>query len=491
MNKKSENKEEAVDKLKELFRNSSVAKDKHTGQLYLVIQSDDNTLNGYLLGSGEFNRVIKKKYYEAYGSLVSASNIAIFKEILEVVNYDTDTEISVVTRVYNDGKIYAYELDKDTNLQLVIQDGEIVLGTITDAIFKHPVDYANQVEPNLEVEPTELFEYMKRHFKMEEWQLKLLTLYLVTSYMGLCISHPLLVLCGEKGSSKSTSLKKLEMLIDPKSVGLGGIPKNSESLDLKLANSYYVTLDNLSSLSRNVSDTLARAATGGSVSKRKLFTDNEEILLNLKSLVAINGVTLVTKESDLLDRALILTMQRIRPDDVVPDEELWARFEKDRPAILGCCFNILAEVFEDCEPVYVDKLVRMADFHIACIKVGRALGWEEEEVNKLLWKNQETANKKTLDEDIVALAVIELMSGYGDNQIYQNSVSGLLGDLRDVLYSNEIDPYLLPKHPNKLSNRLSKVASSLKAEHRIIYSIKNIGTFKQITISKYKEKVIE
>lgn len=484
--KGKQNKDDSViENIKELFKiNSVVAKDKLTGQLYFVIKNDDDTINGYLLGSSEFTRAIKKRYFEAYGSLVNTTNISLFKEMLEVKHYDTKIEISVVTRVYNDGKLYAYELNKDTNTLLVIQNGEVFFGAITEAIFKHPVDYANQVEPDLEVEPTELFGYMKKHFKMEEWQLKLLTLYLVTSYMGLCISHPLLVLCGEKGSSKSTSLKKLEMLVDPKSVGLGCIPKNVESLDLRLANSYYVTLDNLSTLSRSVSDTLARAVTGGSVAKRKLYSDNEEILLNIKSLVAINGVTLVAKESDLLDRALILTMQRISPDEVMSDEKLWEYFEEDRPAILGCCFKILAEVLEDNEPVYVDKLIRMADFHIACIKVGRALGWDEEEVNNLLWKNQETANKKTIDEDIVALAVIELMNGYKDNQIYQNSVSGLLSDLRDVLARNEIDTNLLPKLPNKLSNRLSKVASSLKAEHRITYSIKNVGTFKQITIVK-------
>lgn len=76
---------------------------------------------------------------------------------------------------------------------------------------------------------------------------------------------------------------------------LCGMPKGADGLELRLSNSYFVALDNLSSISRNVSDTIARAVTGGSVTKRALYHNTKEIVLDIKALVAINGVSLVAK----------------------------------------------------------------------------------------------------------------------------------------------------------------------------------------------------
>ena len=156
-------------------------------------------------------------------------------------------------------------------------------------------------------------------------------------------------------------------------------------------NGYFVTFDNLSSLSRKISDILAVAVTGGSFSKRALYRNADEIVLDLKAIVAVNGVSLVAKESDLLDRSVILTLKRIAPDKVLTEEELWAEFEKDRPKMLGACFNVLAAALNDMEEVQVRNKIRMADFHVACVKVGRVLGISEEEVSDILWENKPSA----------------------------------------------------------------------------------------------------
>lgn len=63
------------------------------------------------------------------------------------------------------------------------------------------------------------------------------------------------------------------------------MPKGADGLELRLSNSYFVALDNLSSISRNVSDTIARAVTGGSVTKRALYHNTKEIVLDIKALV--------------------------------------------------------------------------------------------------------------------------------------------------------------------------------------------------------------
>lgn len=463
-----------------------VAKDDRGGYYCIVGIQESNTA-AYPLYDNDFKKILKKIYYTQFGEVLSVQDVQSAVEIIEIIGTDITEEVEVCKRIFNNGYQYAYELNREEGTAVWIEEGEASIEKTSGIIFRHAANYANQIEPNLKVHPVKLLDYMRKHFNLEsDSEIKLLTLYLVTSLWGLNISHPMLVLTGEKGASKSTTLRKLERLIDPKSSDLGGgIPKGSDGLEVRLSNSYFVTLDNLSALSRRISDILAVAVTGGSVTKRALYKNTEEIVLDLKAVVAINGVSLVAKESDLLDRSLIITLKRIGPDKIVTEEELWDEFEKDRPKILGACFKVLAAALNDTEEVQIMNKIRMADFHVACIKVGRVLGISEEEVSDILWENQRNVNQCTLDEDVVALCVIELMQ---NRKEYVNSVSGLLIDLLEIADRNGMPSTVIPKTPNHLSTRLNKAKSNLKSVYGIDYHVKNIGTFKQITITKRKSK---
>lgn len=462
-----------------------VAKDDKGGY-YCIVEESGGNAAAFPLYENDFRKALKKIYYTRFGEVLSVQDVQSAVENIEIIGTDTTEEVEVCKRVFNNGFQYAYELNREEGKAVWIEHGEVSVEKTSGIIFRHAANYANQIEPNLRVQPSKLLNYMRKHFNLSsDREVKLLTLYLVTSLWGLRINHPILVLTGEKGSSKSSSFKKLEELIDPKSSELGsGIPRGSDGLEVRLYNGYFVTFDNLSSLSRKISDILAVAVTGGSFSKRALYRNADEIVLDLKAVVAVNGVSLVAKESDLLDRSVILTLRRITPDKVLTEEELWAEFEKDRPKMLGACFNVLAAALNDTEEVRVRNKIRMADFHVACVKVGRVLGIPEEEVSDILWENQKNINQRTLDEDVVALCVIELMQGRKE---YVNSMSGLLIDLLDVADSNGMPPTVIPKTANHLRSRLDKTKSNLQSEYGISYHVKNIGTFKEITIKKSKK----
>lgn len=456
------------------------------GGYYCIVEEFEGNVVACSLYENDFRKILKKVFYTKFGKVLSVQEIQSAVEIIEIIGTDTIVEVEVCKRIFNNGYQYAYELNREEGTAVWIEDGEVSIEKTSGIIFRHAANYANQIEPNLKVRPEKLLDYMRKHFNLSsEREVKLLTLYLVTSLWGLRINHPMLVLTGEKGASKSTTLRKLERLIDPKSSDLGGgIPKGSDGLEIRLSNSYFVALDNLSSLSRRVSDVLATAVTGSCITKRALYKNTEEIVLDLKSVVAINGVSLVAKESDLLDRSLIITLKRIASDKIVTEEELWAEFEKDRPKMLGACFNVLAAALNDTEEVQVINKIRMADFHVACVKVGRVIGISEEEVSDILWENQKNINRCTLDEDVVALCIIELMQGRKE---YVNSMSGLLIDLLDIADKNGMPSTVIPKTPNHLTSRLNKTKSNLQSEYGIVFHIKNVGTFKQIAIKKLKK----
>lgn len=208
-------------------------------------------------------------------------------------------------------------------------------------------------------------------------------------------------------------------------------------------------------------------------------------MINIKSRVALNSVSVFTKESDLLDRSLILHLSRFDSEEIMTEEQMWDEFNEDLPKILGSIFNILSQVLFDEEPVETTKLVRLADWHEKCLKIGRCLGVSEEEVNDVIWSNQHNVNKITLDEDIIAFTVISLLKREGGE--YVGSMSQLLKDLNMEARHLAVKGNLLPKSPNHLSSRLKKVKSNLKQEYGIEYEIKNKGAFKEITIVKTKK----
>lgn len=477
-------KSDLIENIQELLNKRLLSLVKDTkGNYYGLINDEKNNTMAYLIYDNDFRTALKKLYYQHFKKMLLMQEVQNAVDITEILGTDNLQEVEVCKRIYNNGSQYAYELDREKGTVVWIENGRASIETVEGVIFRHSANYADQVKPDLRIKPTRLLHYVEKNFNLKsERELKLLTLFLVTSFWGLGINHPMLVLTGEKGSSKSTTLRKLESLIDPKSTNVGGgIPKGSDGLELKLHNNYFTSLDNLSSLSRRVSDTLAVAVTGGSVSKRALYQNTNEIVLDLKSVVAVNGVSLVAKESDLLDRSLIITLKRIEPDEIVTEEALQNQFEEDRAKILGCIFKVLASAFHDKKPVEKQKLIRMADFHVACIKAGRVLGMAEEEVSEILWENQKNINRNTLDGDVVALCVMELMR---KRKRYTNSMSTLLCDLQDIAAENGMAGNVLPKTPNHLRIRIDKIKSNLENESGIRYEVKPTSTFKEITIWK-------
>lgn len=475
--------ETIIQKVNELIQNQNILLvQTSTGERILVAE-------GKFLPLLQGGKLIRKLLFEKCKIFLNSSELQNLISYLEICPLTDDTVYETAKRIYSGKDCWAYELNKDTGESVVITPDDFYIGELPHVIFRYSADYTSQVNPDWDTEVESLFSLIHTHFNLKnERQEKLLTLYLVTAFFGMSINHPILILQGEKGSSKSTTMRKLERLIDPKQSDLGGIPKGADGLELRLANNYFVTLDNLSYIRQNVSDTLARAVTGGTVTKRKLYADSEEVVLDIKAMVAMNGVSLVAKESDLLDRSLILELRRISSSEIKTEEELWRRFEKDRPKILGCIFQILSIVLFNSEEPVIPNKIRLADFHTACVKVGEVLGMSEAEVSELLWVNQSNVNRKSIDEDIVACCLIELMK---KRSSYVNSVSGLLEDLGDIASKNSIVSSVLPKTPNHLSSRLSKVRSNLQSEYGISYDIANVGAFKQITIEKNNQKVCE
>lgn len=149
---------------------------------------------------------------------------------------------------------------------------------------------------------------------------------------------PILVIQAQQGSGKSTLTRFLQKLVDPSAADLRTPPKKHDDLAAALKQSYVLPLDNLSSLSGEMSDALCRISTGGSLSKRRLFSDLDEIVVSVARPVILNGITDVCTRPDLLDRAITVRLRPIE-DRRRSAVDLNREFDEDAPGILGALLD--------------------------------------------------------------------------------------------------------------------------------------------------------
>jgi hypothetical protein len=124
--------------------------------------------------------------------------------------------------------------------------------------------------------------------------------------------YPVLVLHGEQGSAKSTTVRVLRSLLDPNVAALRADPRDAHDLVIAANNGWVIGLDNLSHLPPWLSDAVCRLATGGGFSTRELYTDNDEVLFDAQRPVILNGIEELATRGDLLDRSLVLHLPTIK-----------------------------------------------------------------------------------------------------------------------------------------------------------------------------------
>lgn len=274
--------------------------------------------------------------------------------------------------------------------------------------------------------------------------------------------YPVLILQGEQGSSKSTLARVLRSLIDPSSAPLRSAPKEERDLLIAARNSWVISLDNLSGTPPWLSDALCRLATGGGFSTRALYTDAEEVIFSAQRPIMLNGIDDVATREDLRDRAIVLQLPHIPSNERKPEQVFWREFEGVRPAILGGLLDAVATAMRREDEVVLPELPRMADFARWGAAAAPALGWKEENFMSSYQRNLQHAIEVTLDSNLVASAVRDLV-GATEGKRWEGTASELLLSLLPFVDDELRRGRAWPKAPHVLSNQLKRVAPILRA----------------------------
>ncbi len=272
--------------------------------------------------------------------------------------------------------------------------------------------------------------------------------------------YPVLAAGGEQGAAKSTTTRVLRMLIDPRDALDRTTPRDERDLAVHAQRNRVIALDNVSSLPDWLSDALARLATGAGFSTRQLYSDDEEITFHARRPIMVNGIGSIVTRSDLLDRALIVSLPVIEPADRREEETFWRDFRAAQPHILGALLTAVSAALANRDTVRLASVPRMADFARWVTAAEPALGWEPGAFVASYYRNRGAAHEMALEADPLAGAVIELLRGRTE---WVGTPSALLQLLSDLVGDGQSRQRGWPKAAHSMSNRLQRLAPNLRA----------------------------
>lgn len=225
-----------------------------------------------------------------------------------------------------------------------------------------------------------------------------------------------------------------------------------------LAHHFCAIFDNLSSIGDWLSDLLCRAVTGEGFTKRQLYTDSEDILFAYRRLLILTGIGLVVTKPDLLDRSLIIGVERI-PDAIRKRErEMDAVFKRAKPKLFGALLDALAGALKVHDKVSYDTLPRMADFASWALAVESGMGHDPEEWRQAYEINVGRQNEEALAGSVVATALLALL---GDRDEWAGQPHELYACLKEMADQLKIPAKSFPGSAAVLGRKLREVRPNL------------------------------
>ncbi len=436
--------------------------DKNNEAFLIAYSKNDYTLV-YLSYSDTAKQFFIDLYFDKYNKTVKNSDVTTAYDTICAVVTRYKQQTPVYTRVgYDNGQVY-YDLKNQAGDVVVIKPNNMFItqkSSISNVLFYEDNTMSEQVEP--EISEYGLLDFIDEFLNIDKAHKLLLAVYICAAFIP-NIKHPILIVEGEKGAGKTNLLKFLSLIINPVTKDVLVLPKKEDNLITALSNNYFSAFDNIGKLSKDFCNIFCQASTGGTLIKRKLYSDNREICINIKRLVAMNGINLEISQADLLDRAIMLTLNRIEEDKRLPEEILDEKVNSVLPNVLGDIFNVLSKALAIYPDVNLAEYPRMADFSRYGFAIAEAI--EKGKGNEFIdtyKQNIKLATESAVQENPVLNALKE----FAENQKYwRGTMTELLNELQKIvrsLYINKTLPASFPNNPISLSRMLNTHKHELK-----------------------------
>lgn len=270
-----------------------------------------------------------------------------------------------------------------------------------------------------------------------------------------------LILQGPQGCSKTTIARCVMRLTDPNIPELRSEPKSEHDLMVSALRTRVLGFDNLSEIKPWLSDALCRLATGGGFATRRLYSDTDETIIDVRRSIVATGIgDLGGGRPDLRERAIVIEPLLIREEDRKTEEAFWADFDRASPAILGALLEGVRAALMGAGTVKLDALPRMADAAKWISAAEPALGWEPGTFLRAFNRNQALAIDTALEYQPVGSAVRALLNKTPE---WEGTATELLSRLSGLVTRDVQRSSNWPKSPAALSNQLMRAEAGLRS----------------------------
>jgi DnaJ domain len=271
-------------------------------------------------------------------------------------------------------------------------------------------------------------------------------------------NYPVLILAGEQGSGKTSLVRLLGSLIDPRAPQLRSLPGDERNLIVAARHAHFISFDNISGLSDDLSDAICRLSTGGGHGERRLYTNEEEVTFEGRRPVCLNGIEDVATRPDIVDRSLMLLLLAITANKRREETEIQKAFDGEAPLILGTLFDGLSAGLLNFAEVQIAGKPRMADFAKWAEACTRAY-WPAGSFMAAYWQNITAANEIVIESSQVGDAVRRFMA---TRPLWEGTASELLDQLTRIIPEALARERSWPKSARALSGKLRRAAPPLR-----------------------------
>ena len=418
---------------------------------FASIEINDHT-ETWSLSNPVVSQYLSRLYFQAFADVPNKQSIESALDTLKArAKFDRDLEDVFVRIAHVGDRIYVDLCNEDWQVVEICSDDWRVLDE-SPIHFIRPLTPVPLPTPQREGSLQDL-----RYFLNVQWSdFPMAVAWAIGAYM----SHgpyPILIINGEQGSTKSTTCSILKSLVDPSQPRLGSPPKDIGDFIIAAKNSWVYSIDNVSHIPAWLSDAICRLSTGGGIVKRKLYTDEDEIVISAQRPTIINGIGDPGTRSDFLDRSIVLTCPTLI--NRRSEREFWSDWNKSQPKIFGAMLSAVSLAIRHIDNVSSDNLPRMADFARWIMAAAPAIGLTAQQMIECYKSNQRDIHGLAVESSTVATELLRFIERTGEWAGTATELLKLLEKSNGVVRKD----YSWPKNGQSLSNILIRMSPNLRA----------------------------
>jgi hypothetical protein len=409
---------------------------------------------------------IVKGHAMAKGKLLKNSDLKEFNDSLIAVAELRCEPRSVFSYVAKADKGFEVDIGDAHNTRVLVEPGKVNLRQSgSETLFTRSRNRAPYPTPATRGDLKRLEKYLPNVNAVDRLLLKVKLAYTLSHAKIDITTFIILLLIGGQGTGKSVLSRTLCRLLSPSLTGVQMMPLNQRDLMVATQNAHVLFVDNLRGLSAWQSDMLCIVATGGYLSSRMLYTDDELVVKSVHCGVVINSIHDSSGFSDLSQRCLTIRLGDLDENDRITEEELSRSLDADLPYIFRGLLELCAQILARLPDVVVTNPERMLDYvrYLAACELidGAPPGVYQAAYSANLREGQQDS----LAESTLAGALIEFSEAL--SATWQGEPGALLSKLEALVPRHIARSGDWPKTPAMLSRLLRSMQTSLKS-HEII-----------------------